>query len=94
MKPIYNSYKKTIILKSLNKTRVLFLIAIATTSLLVSCTADEIEVQPKNKTTKEVYLQSRDTILNVPNTANTSSSGDIDPPPPPVKGNNPPPPNP
>ena len=93
MKPIYNSYKKTIILKSLNKTRVLFLIAIAATSLLVSCTADEIQVQPKNKSAKEVYLQSRDTILNVPNTTNTSSSGDIDPPPP-VKGNNPPPPNP
>lgn len=97
MKTTLNFYPY-LALKSFNKTRVLFLVAIATTSLLVSCTADEIEVQPINKTKKDSYLQRKDSIFNAPNTSNTSSttnttnSGTIDPPT--VKGNTPPPTNP
>ncbi|MEC4004309.1 hypothetical protein OX283_006550 [Flavobacterium sp. SUN052] len=77
-------------LKAFNKTHVLFLVAIVTTSLLVSCTADEIEVQPKNTIKKELNLQRTDTIFNAPNTTNTTNtttnSGEINPiktPPPP-----------
>lgn len=89
MKTTLNFYPY-LALKSFNKTRVLFLVAIATTSLLVSCTADEIEVQPINKTTKDSYLQRKDSIFNAPNTSNTTNtttnSGEINPiktPPPP-----------
>lgn len=82
-------YLKT---KLLNKKPVLFLAAIVITLLFVSCTADEIDAQPFDNITKDVNLQNKDTILNVPSTSNTINSGPIDPPTAPVKGNNPPPP--
>lgn len=85
MKTNCNSYPNLIV-KKFHKTRVLFLAALATTTLLVSCTADEIEVQPKPKTTKDIYFQRKDSIITVPttNTTNTTTTstdtGEIIPP--------------
>jgi hypothetical protein len=93
MKTNSNSYPNLIV-KKFYKTPVLFLIALVTTTLLVSCTADEIEVQPKPKTTKDIYFQRKDSIITVPttNTTTTTTStdtGEIVPPvvtlPPPPK---------
>jgi hypothetical protein len=98
MKTIFNSYP-SLASKSFNKTRVLFLATIALTTLLVSCTADEIPMQPTSKTAKEVNFRQKDSVLSVPtmstptttNTTTTSSttSGEIVPPPgstiPPIK---------
>jgi hypothetical protein len=90
MKPIYYSYPKPIS-KSFSKPCFLFLSAIVLTSFFASCTADEIEVQPKNEIIKESSFQRNDTILNdtIPsNTTNTTNGGEIilppkTPPPPP-----------
>lgn len=86
MKTNFNSYS-SLIVKSFYKTRVLFLVTLATTTLLVSCTADEIEVQPKPKTTKDIYFQKNDSILSAPNTntttpntTTTTDTGEIVPP--------------
>jgi len=92
MKTNCNSYPNLIV-KKFYKTRVLFLIALATTTLLVSCTADEIEVQPKPKTTKDIYFQRKDSIIIVPTTnttTTTTNSGTIDPPPNPPSNPTPP----
>jgi len=82
MKTNFNFYPNLIV-KSFYRTRVLFLAALATTTLLVSCTADEIEVQPKPKTAKEVYFQRKDSIISVPTTnttTTTTDTGEIVPP--------------
>lgn len=81
MKSIYNSYPKP---KSrlLHKTCVLFVAAITLTSLFASCTADEIEVNPKTEILKEGYLQRKDSIVKDSIYSNTpnSTNGNIDPP--------------
>jgi|GEM_PF-1772738 len=90
MKTNFNSYS-SLIVKSFYKTRILFLVTLTTTTLLVSCTADEIEMQPKPKTAKEVYFQRKDSIITVPTTnttTTTTDTGEIVPPvvtPPPPK---------
>lgn len=94
MKTNFNFYPNLIV-KAFHRTRVLFLLTLATTTLLVSCTADEIEVQSKPKTAKEVYFQRKDSVVTVPTTntttnttttntttttTSTTTSGTIDPP--------------
>jgi len=78
MKPILNFYPKSIS-KSFKRTSVLLLATLTLTMLLVSCTADEIEVQPKTKTAKDVYFQKNDSILSAPNT-NTTTTNPTTPP--------------
>lgn len=98
MKTIFNSYPN-LTSKKFNKIRVLFLATIALTTLLVSCTADDITMQPTPKMAKEVNFRQKDSVLSVPtistptnttttNTTTTSSTdtGVIIPPTiPPVK---------
>lgn len=93
MKPTY-SYP-TPIFKSLSKCSFMFMAAIAIISFFASCTADEIEYQPKNEAgfqsrneagfqsknevIEENFLRPNDSIINGPD-SNTTIIPPINPP--------------
>ena len=63
MRPINSSYTKT---NSTSIPKLLFLsmIGIITSSVLTSCTADEIEVQQTNQIVKESSFRFKDSIID------------------------------
>ncbi|HEX8561887.1 MAG TPA: hypothetical protein VF676_02800 [Flavobacterium sp.] len=84
MRPIYYSNPKTIS-KSLLKFCFLIL-AVTLISTFASCTADEMEVQPKNEVLKETFLHKGDSIkdIPIPPVTTTTNTEGIDPPIPPI----------